>query len=74
MVNQEGAVPMLYAEQRRVLRGMALALIVAFLVLGLGAFLAWPLMPVLPRLEDRLAFTLRCDLFEPPPGDQLRLL
>jgi hypothetical protein len=63
MVSEEGAAPMLNAEQRRVLRGMALALIVTFLVLGLGASLAWPLLPVLPRLEDRLAFTLRCDLF-----------
>ena len=54
---------MLDAEQRRVLRGMTLSLLVTVLVLGLGSFLAWPLMPVLPHLEDRLAFTLRCDLF-----------
>jgi hypothetical protein len=63
MVSQQGVAPMLNAEQRRVLRGMALAMVVILLVLGLGTFLARPLMPVLPRLEDRLAFTLRCDLF-----------
>lgn len=63
MISQEGAAPVLDAEQRRVLRGMALALVVTLLVLGLGTFLARPLVPALPRLEDRLAFALRCDLF-----------
>ena len=54
---------MLDAEQRRVLRGIALALIVMALVLGTGALLVPPVVPALPRLEDRLAFALRCDLF-----------
>jgi len=51
------------AEQRRVLRGMATALAVMILVLGLGIIVARPLIPPLPRLEDRLAFALRCELF-----------
>ena len=51
------------AEQRRVLRGMAGALAVAVLVLGAGIAVAGPLVPPLPRLEDRLAYALRCDLF-----------
>lgn len=45
---------MLDAEQRRLLRGMALALAVAVLVPGLGIFVARPLVPALPRLEDSL--------------------
>ena len=54
---------MLDAEQRRLLRGMALSVIVTLLLLGIGIFLGWPLMPVLPWLQDRLAFALRCGLF-----------
>ena len=51
------------AEQRRVLRGIAGALAVAVLVLGVGIAVTGPLVPPLPRLEDRLAYALRCDLF-----------
>jgi len=54
---------MLDTEQRRVLWGMGRAAAVMVLVLGFGTVLTWPLMPALPRLEDRLAFALRCDLF-----------
>ena len=51
------------AEQRRVLRGMAGALAVAVVALGVGVAVTGPLVPPLPRLEDRLAYALRCDLF-----------
>lgn len=54
---------MLDAEQRRVLGGMAAALAMTALVLGLGTVVVWPFIPALPRLEDRLAFALRCELF-----------
>ncbi len=54
---------MLDAEQRRVLRGMSFAALAAATVLGFGIAFASPLMPPLPRIEDRIAFTLRCDLF-----------
>lgn len=54
---------MLDAERRRVPRGMGLAVVVAALVLGLGTAFAGSLVPAVPRLEDRLAFALRCDLF-----------
>lgn len=54
---------MLDAEQRRVLWGMGRAVAVMVLVLGFGAALTWRLIPALPRLEDRLVFALRCDLF-----------
>lgn len=54
---------MLDVEQRRVLRGMSFAAVVAATVLGFGIVFASPLVPPLPRIEDRIAFTLRCDLF-----------
>jgi len=54
---------MLNVEQRRVLRGMGLAVMAAAIILALGTTFAWPLVPALPRMEDRLAYALRCDLF-----------
>ncbi len=53
---------MLDGEQRRVLRGMVLAMAITVAVLGLGGALAWPALPVLPGVADRLGFALRCDL------------
>lgn len=53
---------MLNSEQRRVLRGMVLAMATTVAVLMFGGMLAWPILPVLPGVADRLSFALRCDL------------
>jgi hypothetical protein len=53
---------MLDDEQRRVLRGMGLAMAITAAVLGLGGAVAWPVLPVLPGVADRIGFALRCDL------------
>lgn len=52
---------MLDSEQRRVLRGMVLAMVITVTVM-LGGMLAWPALPALPGVADRLSFALRCDL------------
>lgn len=53
---------MLDGEQRRVLRGMVIAMAITVAVLTLGEMLAWPALPVLPGVAARLGFALRCDL------------
>lgn len=53
---------MLDGEQRSVLHGMILALSITVAVLGLGGAVAWPILPVLPGVADRIGFALRCDL------------
>lgn len=53
---------MLDGEQRSVLHWMVLALSITVAVLGLGGAIAWPILPVLPGVADRIGFALRCDL------------